>query len=143
MKPLLQATAVVLVMLLTGCASYVSGTKQKITVTSTPSGAKVTVTDWNKSIVIETNTPAAFTLKRAKGYFAGAKYTVRLEAAGYCGSNSRLQPTMNGWYVGNILFGGLLGFVFIDPATGAMWAIEPKNLNITLQPEANQAPTGQ
>jgi hypothetical protein len=47
------------------------------------------------------------------------------------------------WYVGNILFGGLLGFVFIDPATGAMWVIEPKNLNITLQPEANQAPTGQ
>ena len=27
---------------------------------------------------------------------------------------------MNGWYIGNILFGGLIGFLIVDPLTGAM-----------------------
>ena len=30
---------------------------------------------------------------------------------------------MDGWYIGHILFGGLIGFLIIDPATGSMWKL--------------------
>jgi hypothetical protein len=40
-----------------------------------------------------------------------------------------------GWYlVGNFFFGGLIGWLIIDPLTGAMW---------TLSPEMIYAPMGQ
>lgn len=39
---------------------------------------------------------------------------------------------LDGWYFGNILIGGLLGMLIIDPATGAMWKIETEFLNETL-----------
>lgn len=29
----------------------------------------------------------------------------------------------SGWYVGNVVFGGLIGLLIVDPATGAMWGI--------------------
>lgn len=30
---------------------------------------------------------------------------------------------LNGWYFGNIIFGGAIGMLVVDPATGAMWKI--------------------
>lgn len=40
---------------------------------------------------------------------------------------------MNGWYVGNILFGGVLGLLIIDPATGAMYSLSTKETNVALK----------
>ncbi len=31
---------------------------------------------------------------------------------------------LDGWYFGNLIFGGLLGILIIDPATGAMWRLD-------------------
>jgi hypothetical protein len=28
---------------------------------------------------------------------------------------------MSGWYCGKLLFGGLIGMLAVDPATGAIW----------------------
>ena len=39
---------------------------------------------------------------------------------------------VNGWYVGNIVFGGLLGLLIIDPATGAMYSLSTKDTNVVL-----------
>lgn len=39
---------------------------------------------------------------------------------------------MDGWYFGNILFGGLIGFLIVDPATGAMYTLKPDTLNVHL-----------
>ena len=39
---------------------------------------------------------------------------------------------MNGWYFGNILFGGLIGMIAVDPATGAMYTLQPKAVDTTL-----------
>ena len=39
----------------------------------------------------------------------------------------------NGWYIGgNILLGGLIGWLIVDPATGAMWTLDTKEINATL-----------
>lgn len=42
---------------------------------------------------------------------------------------------MDGWYWGNILFGGLIGMLAVDPATGAMYKL-PKatSAGLTLKP---------
>ena len=43
-----------------------------------------------------------------------------------------LSANLNGWYFGNIITpGGLLGFLIIDPASGAMWKL-PENCNASI-----------
>lgn len=34
-----------------------------------------------------------------------------------------LECTLNGWYAGNIFLGGIIGFLIVDPATGAMYKL--------------------
>ncbi|MDB4525936.1 hypothetical protein N9065_03445 [Akkermansiaceae bacterium] len=38
-----------------------------------------------------------------------------------------LDASMDPWYAGNIIFGGILGVLVVDPATGAMWQL-PKEV---------------
>ncbi|MFH6792762.1 hypothetical protein ACHRCF_16520, partial [Acinetobacter baumannii] len=54
--------------------------------------------------------------------------------------------TLSGWYLGNIIFGGLIGLLIVDPATGAMYKLAPKDINTVLEAqnlvgEAKQKPT--
>ncbi len=39
---------------------------------------------------------------------------------------------VDGWYWGNIVFGGLIGWLIVDPATGAMYKLETEFVNETL-----------
>ena len=39
-----------------------------------------------------------------------------------------LETRMNGWYLGNIIFGGLIGALIVDPATGAMWTFKENDI---------------
>ena len=51
------------------------------------------------------------------------------------GYKERVVPVhfkMNGWYAGNLLFGGFIGLLIVDPATGAMWKIDNEYMNETL-----------
>jgi hypothetical protein len=53
-----------------------------------------------------------------------------------------LDSTLSGWYFGNILIGGLIGLLIVDPLTGAMYDLEPENIEQSLtavQAEAVQA----
>ena len=34
-----------------------------------------------------------------------------------------IEKQLDGWYIGNILFGGLIGLLIVGPATGAMWKL--------------------
>jgi hypothetical protein len=45
-----------------------------------------------------------------------------------------LFSTVDGWYVaGNLFLGGLIGWLVIDPASGAMWKIDPEYVNVSLE----------
>ena len=71
-------------------------------------------------------------LKASNGFFSKAEYQLRLSAPGY---DERIIPitfSLDGWYFGNILFGGLIGMLIVDPATGAMWKIDTEYINVTL-----------
>jgi hypothetical protein len=45
-----------------------------------------------------------------------------------------LQGRTGGWYLGgNLLFGGSIGYLIVDPVTGAMWTLAPEDINVTLK----------
>ena len=120
------------ILLLTGCASIVSKSSWPITINSSPSEAKISIKD-KKGIEIYTgNTPATLKLKSGAGFFSKARYQVTFEKVGYDKKVVPVEFKLNGWYFGNIIFGGPLGLLIIDPATGAMFKLETEFLNETL-----------
>jgi hypothetical protein len=126
---------VVVGLLATGCASIIKGSDQKVSFKSEPSDAKVVITDVRQSKQIQVgSTPFTTTLKRGAGYFKKAKYNVTFEKAGYQTEAIVLEGTPGGWYMGgNLLFGGGMGWLIVDPATGAMWTLEPSDVSVTMK----------
>ena len=46
-----------------------------------------------------------------------------------------VDANVNGWYIaGNLVFGGLVGYLVVDPLTGAMWTLDTKDINVTMEP---------
>jgi len=39
---------------------------------------------------------------------------------------------LSGWYWGNILFGGLIGVLIVDPITGKMWKLPTDDITVNL-----------
>ena len=46
--------------------------------------------------------------------------------------------SVSGWYFGNLVFGGLIGMLIVDPLTGAMYNLEPKKIEQPLTPSQTQ-----
>jgi hypothetical protein len=68
-------------------------------------------------------TPATIVLPASEGYFQPAKYTIEYKRKGVMQSVP-LTAKIDGWYFGNLLFGGvIIGMLIVDPATGAMWRL--------------------
>ncbi|HYC62869.1 MAG TPA: hypothetical protein VEK79_25235 [Thermoanaerobaculia bacterium] len=85
-------------------------------------------------------TPAVVMLHRKPEHCA-----VKLNKEGYAETELKFGRQMSGWYLGNILVGGIIGFV-VDAANGAMWnrttpANTTKNqageISVTLVPASN------
>lgn len=58
------------------------------------------------------------------------------------GYDDKVVPVLfdlDGWYFGNILLGGIIGMLIVDPATGAMWKIDTEYLNETLNSSSTEA----
>lgn len=115
-----------------GCASIINQGKKDIKVSSNPADAKVTVYDGAGNVVRTTQTPAMLKLDRGAGYFKGANYRLVVEKAGYKSAEVPLTSGIEGWYWGNLGFGGIIGFLAVDPATGAMWTLHPDDVSVQL-----------
>ncbi|UVJ45925.1 hypothetical protein NVV94_10480 [Pseudomonas sp. LS1212] len=109
--------------LTSGCASIVGDSKYPVEVSSAPTGASFEITDKEGKVVHSGNTPSTITLKSGRGYFKGETYTLRFKKDGYPDKVATLDSSLSGWYWGNILFGGLIGMLIVDPATGAMYKL--------------------
>lgn len=116
---------------LTGCASIVSKSNYPVSFNSSPDDAIVTITDKNGIQLYRGKTPTQVTLKSGSGFLSGAKYTVKFEKEGCESQIMTLSNELDGWYIGNILFGGLIGILIVDPATGAMWKL-PESMHASL-----------
>lgn len=119
----------------TGCASIVDGSDtESVTVSSNPSGAHAQIRNLDSGDVVhEATTPFSVNLNRGEGYFDGADYVVTISADGYQPTSLDIESRATGWYIaGNLLFGGIVGWLIIDPATGAMWTLDPDKINAEL-----------
>ena len=113
-----------------GCASILNSGPRTVSINTQPSGASVTIlTADSGSAVHSGKTPMTVSLEPKRGFFSGQTYKVRLELQGYRTDEIVLRPQLSGWYLGNILFGGLIGLLIVDPATGAMWNITPERVD--------------
>lgn len=116
--------AVSTLLLSSGCASVVSHRSWPVQVTSNPSGAAFEIRNSQGAVVRSGTTPAATELDSGSGYFTKASYAITLTHPGHTTVNVGIEPRLNGWYWGNFLFGGLVGLLFVDPMTGAMYRID-------------------
>jgi hypothetical protein len=122
---------------LAGCASIVHGGLRSVSVASSPSGAKVSIYDRSNALVQTSTTPFVARLDPKAGYFKGQSYRLVFELPGHATAEAKLSPTLSGWYFGNIVFGGLIGMLIVDPLTGAMYNLTPEKIEQPLS--ANQA----
>lgn len=126
MKKRLCVLSVIVLFLsfLTGCASIVSKSNWPVNVQSNPTGAKCVVSKVNGAQLHTGETPMTLNLDSSRGFFQPAKYNVKCMKDGYQASSVDISADLNGWYIGNIIFGGLIGILIVDPATGAMWKLD-------------------
>lgn len=117
---------------LSSCASIVSKSNWPVTFHSNPVGANISITNKKGVEVYSGKTPATMKLKSGSGFFGKESYTVVLNMEGYEAKTIKLDCKLNGWYFGNILFGGLIGLLIVDPATGAMYKLNSDFIEETL-----------
>lgn len=112
---------------ISGCASIIGKSSYPVTIKSTPDGTHFVVKDSSGSAIHTGETPATVTLNSSNGYFKKASYTIVFSKDGYNEQTVPLVSGLDGWYWGNILLGGVIGMLIVDPATGAMWKL-PDNV---------------
>lgn len=124
-------------LMLSGCATIVGDRDEPITLKSSPSDANIVITDERGEKIFAGVTPTTTQLKKSDGsYFGGKTYTVEISKDGYESRTLRIDSTPNGWYIGgNIIFGGLIGWLVVDPMTGAMYNLSPNEVNAELHQE--------
>ncbi len=122
----------------TGCASIVSKSKYPVSISTEPAAAKIEIKDQDGIVRFAGTSPATAMLDAGSGYFTRARYTVTASKDGYNPATIPLQNSIDGWYWGNILIGGLIGMLIVDPITGAMFQIDPPVANMSLLPTATE-----
>jgi hypothetical protein len=142
MKSFILGALVVVSVFSTGCASIVSKSKYPVSITTEPAAAKIEVKDQDGIVRFSGVSPTTAILDSGNGYFTRARYTVTAAKDGYTPATFQVQNSMNGWYWGNILFGGLIGFFLVDPITGAMFQIDSPVANMSLAPAVTEVSYG-
>lgn len=140
MKSLVFSTLLAGSLALGSCASIVSRSHYPVAISSAPAGATVTVLDRGGKEIFSGTTPAALELKSSAGFFQRAKYTVTFKKPGFDTKTMALEANVNGWYFGNLLFGGWIGMLIVDPATGAMYRISQRDMQAALTQSTSYSP---
>jgi len=124
--------AIALTTLFSSCATIFGHSSYPVSINSNPSGATISITDKKSKEVYKGASPATVTLKSSAGFFSKAEYQVKVSLPGYAEQVIPVNYRLNGWYFGNLLIGGWIGMLIIDPATGAMWKLDTPPINVTL-----------
>ncbi len=124
MKKFIQLTTLItLAAMLSSCASIFNRTTKTVQVSSNPNGLSFEIKDRDAKIVQTGTTPASVRLSTRYGYFKGQSYTLTTRRGNAVIGTAKLDAQMSGWYIGNLLIGGVVGMLIIDPATGGMWTM--------------------
>ncbi|MDZ7705581.1 MAG: hypothetical protein U5L04_13990 [Trueperaceae bacterium] len=102
-------------LLLSSCATVVTGASPtNFTANSTPQGATVVAVALQGSERLSTTTPGTLSLSK------GSDYELTFSLEGYESEIIVVRRSINGWFWGNIIIGGIPGWI-IDYATNSMW----------------------
>ena len=136
-KARLLPMIVALSAVVSGCATIIGDSTQLIPISSSPSQAKISITDETGNNIFEGTTPTTVTLIKSDGsYFGGKEYVVTISKEGYSDQLIAINSKVNGWYIGgNILFGGLIGWLIVDPLNGNMYTLTPGQITSALSDE--------
>ena len=130
-KQLSLLSIMVVTVVLSSCASILSRSTYPVSINSNPAST-ISVTDARGTEIYKGNTPATVVLKSGDGFFKRAAYQVKFTKAGYDEKIVPITFKVDGWYWGNLLLGGVVGMLIVDPATGAMYKLENEFINETL-----------
>ena len=108
-------------MMLTGCATIMHGTRQSVGISSYPSKADVWVD--NKYIG---KSPTVVKLTRKDNHY------VRVELKGYAPYETTLTHQVSGWVFGNLAYGGLLGLA-VDAISGGLYKLTPEQVEVEMK----------
>jgi uncharacterized protein YceK len=107
-------------LLMTGCATIIHGTRQDVGISSTPTGASVTIDN------LQSGTTPVFSKLRRK-----ENHLVRISLPNYQPMDLTLTSSVSGWVWGNIAIGGLVGLA-VDAISGGMYKLSPEELSAAL-----------
>jgi hypothetical protein len=128
-------TPAIIIFFLSSCASLLSPAKYKVKINSVPREAIVTIYNRKGIEVFSDTTPCEVKLKSSAGFFRRGIYTLEFTREGYKRSTEVITAQVNEWYYGNILFGGWLGLLVVDPLTGAMYRLNVREITQVLTPK--------
>lgn len=124
MKTIVPVSSIIAGLLLSNCASIVSKSTYPVTVNSQPQGMVFVVTDLaTDTVVAQGKTPQEVSLNAKAGYMKSANYRIDVKKGNRVVATNELNAGIDGWYFGNILIGGLIGMLIVDPLTGAMFKL--------------------
>lgn len=128
LKGLLNTSASCVIIAFSGCASIVSRSVYNIPIHS---NAPASVEIHNRGEYVTTvNAPTTLSLSSKSTFFVPARYTFTFKRDGYDDVVKTRSAYLNGWYIGNVIFGGLIGVLIVDPATGAMWRLDENPVGV-------------
>lgn len=126
-----------LALLAGGCATITDGSTQEMSFQSNPEEAVVTVTKrvrdssteymWQDEVRVLGKTPITLRMDRED------KQTVTFSKGGYKPLTMKLATTLNGYFWGNLVTGGVFGST-TDSMSGAMYEYSPSQYFVTLIP---------
>jgi len=112
--------------MLSACATVTRGTRQTFNIDSTPTGAKVDLSNGETCV-----TPCTLKLKRRPGFNA------TFSKEGYEAKTVKVDSEVHGGGVaagaGNVLIGGIIGGI-VDGSNGSLNSLSPNPLQVTLLP---------
>ena len=125
-------------LLSTSCASIFGHSSYDVSINSVPSEAQLTIVNSKGTEVFAGMTPATVRLKSSEGFFKRATYTLTFTKPGYDKHQTQLSADIQPWYFGNLLVGGVIGMLVIDPLTGAMWKLDAEQISVQLAPSPKE-----
>ena len=116
-------TTGILAFIMSSCATIIHGPTQKVNLNSQPNGATITIDGKEMG-----KTPKTLVLRRM-GREKGVKskkqqYDVKIALDSYYPYEITIKREMDGWFLGNLLFGGIIGII-VDASSGAMYKLTP------------------
>lgn len=135
-KLILMLSVGIFISTLCSCATIMRENNQAVQIKSNIEKIDIKILNKAGEVVFEGKTPTTITLKSSGkgGYFNPEQYTVIATKDGYSKQTVLIDWHVSGWYyIGNLLIGGLIGYLVIDPLTGDMYYLDEQvNLNMTL-----------